>query len=264
MQQHFELYILGDNLTRENWSDFYKACVQYSGILGKFELTFRCTDNVVRFFITSDKDLSPLSNSIEGIILRPVEATELKLPHAHAKEKMVQFVTGGNLLDLKEKYNVKKAKDLEYAVFRVRSLGPSKAIASVSLYFKNKARQYSKADKTLYLFPAHLFAIDFSNNTHYLKKSVPKYLDLEKSLNILVSESQDALFEVNTFPYFSQNYYLNLTSYEFDKHSFIVGASGSGKSKLISLLVDRLSRTSLKMNYRVVVINPPHSLPPHF
>lgn len=262
MHQHFEIYILSENLTPENWNAFYKACVQYGGSLGKFELTFRCTDNLVRFFITSDKDLSALSNSIEGIILRPVDGSELTLPQASAKEKMVQFVTGGNILDLKEKYEVKKGKELEYAVFRVRSLGTNKAIVGVSLYFKDKAGQYSRADKSIYSFPVHLFAIDFSDNTHYLKKSIPKYLDLEKSLNILVSDSRDALFEVNTFPYFSQNYYLNLTSYEFDKHSFIVGASGSGKSKLISLLIDRLSRTALKMNYRVIVVDPHSSIAP--
>ena len=260
MQQHFEIYILGDSLTRENWTDFYQACAQYGGLLSKFVITFRCTDNVVRLFVSSNKDLSGLSNSVEGVILRPVESSELKTPESSTKEKLVQFVTGGNLLDLKEKYAIKKAKELEYAVFKTRSLGTNKAVVNTSLYFKNKAGQYSRGDKTMYLFPVHLLAIDFSTNTHYLKKSVPKYLSLEKSMSMLVSDSQDALFEVDTFPYFSNNYYLNLTNYEFDKHSFIVGASGSGKSKLISLMVDRLSRTALKMNYRVIVIDPHHSI----
>jgi len=73
---------------------------------------------------------------------------------------------------------------------------------------------------------------------------------------MLLSSNVDALFEVDSFPYFTHNRYLNLTSYDFDKHSFIIGASGSGKSKFISLLVDRLSKTALRMNYRVIVIDP--------
>jgi len=258
--QYFELYILKDQLTKDSWLNFYQAVSMYSGLLSKFELTFSCTDNIVRFFIGSNKDLGALSNNIEGIVLRPVEKSELKLPATNIKERMVQFVAGGNLLDLKEKYAVKQGKDLEYARFKVRTIGPQKAIVDSRLFFKNKAGHYSRSDRKIFAFPAHLFAIDFSSNTHYLKKSAPKYLNLEKSVNILTSDSHDALFEVDTFPYFSQNYYLKLTGYEFDKHSFIVGASGSGKSKLISLLVDRLSRTAMKMNYRVIVIDPHASI----
>jgi len=194
------------------------------------------------------------------MLLRPVAEKDLEIPEPKTKERLVQFVTGGNILDLREKYSAKKAKDLEYVVFRVRSLGSNRALTRTDLYFKSKTGQWSKASKLLHLFPAHLLAVDFASNSRYLKKSIPRYLNIEKSLHMLVSDNHDALFEVDTFPYFSQNYYLNLNNYEFDKHSFIVGASGSGKSKLISLIVDRLSRTALKMNYRVIVIDPHASI----
>jgi hypothetical protein len=124
--------------------------------------------------------------------------------------------------------------------------------------------QWSKASKLFTFFPSQLLAIDFAKNTHYLKKSVPKYLNIEKSLHMLVSDNVDALFEVDTFPYFSHNYYLNITNYEFDKHSFIIGATGTGKSKLISLYVDRLYRTALRMNYRVIILDPHASLADDF
>jgi len=256
MKQYFELYILTDELLPENWTKLYRALLSYLGPLSKFELTFRCSDNVVRFFIASDKDLSSLSNNIEGMLLRPVDEKELKPPQANTKERFMQFVAGGNLLALKEKTAVKKSKDLEYAVFKVRVINADKAVVRSSLYLKNAAGNWSKANKVIMFFPAKLLAIDFATNTRYLKKTVPRYLDIEKSLHMLVSSNVDALFEIDTFPYFSHNYYLNLTSYEFDKHSFIIGASGSGKSKFIGLFVDRLYRTALKMNYRVVVIDP--------
>jgi hypothetical protein len=260
MKQNFELYILGDELQAESWTKLYKALVSYLGLFGKFAITFRCTDNVVRFFISSDKDLGSLSNNLDGIVLRPVAQDELEPPTASVKEWLVQYVPGGNLLDLKEKTAVKKGKDLQYAVFNVRIINAEKSVVRTSIYFKNAGGSWSRAKKTATFFPTHLLAVSFLNNTHYLKKTAPKYLNIEKSLHMLVGENIDALFEVDTFPYFPKNYYLNLTSYEFDKHSFIIGASGSGKSKFISLFVDRLSKTALRMNYRVVVIDPHASL----
>lgn len=263
MRYHFEIYVLTDQLLAQHWTKLYKVLLAYLGPFGKFEVSFSCKDNVVRFFIACNRDLSPLSNNLEGILLRPVAPEDIAVPKPTTKAPRVQFVSGGNVLDLKEKYAVKKGQDLQYARFKVRMLGPERALTSIDLYFKFGAG-WAKTHKVLALLPAQLLAINFAGNTHYLKKSVPKYLNIEKSLHMLSSENLNALFRVDTFPYFSQDYYLNLTSYDFDRHSFIIGASGSGKSKFISLFVDRLSRTALKMNYRVVVIDPHASIAEDF
>ncbi len=261
----FELYILVDSLEQGQWLQLNKAIVGHLGALGgSYELIFRCTDNVVRFFIRCDHDLSSLSNAISGILLRPCDEKEATLPEAIRKERLVQYVTGGNILDLKEKYHIKKMKSLEWASFSIHALRHDKAIIRSNLYFQSAGKVWTKASKLLTAFPANLLVINFETNTHYLKKTVPKYLNIEKSLHMLTSENSGALFEVDTFPYFSHNYYLNLTSFEFDKHSFIIGASGSGKSKLISLFVDRLATTALAPNYRIIVIDPHASLAEDF
>lgn len=261
----FEVYILGDTLTVAHWTRLHKAITSHLGLFGgKYLVGIRLTDNVVRVFVSCTKDLSCLSNALEGMLLRPCRRDAFELPTAHSADHFVQFVAGGNILDLKEKMQIKKAKSLEYATFSVRAISYDKALVSIDLYFHNLAKSWSKSTKLMTTFPAALLAIDFTANTHYLKKTTPKYLNIEKSLHMLSSDNVGAVFEIDTFPYFSHNYYLNLTSYEFDKHSFIIGASGSGKSKLISLLVDRLSRTALATNYRVVVIDPHASLADDF
>ena len=259
MRYHFELYITTETLTQPMWLRLYNAVREYGGMLGRFELVFRCSGNTVRLFILSDKDLSALSNNIDGFLIRRVSAGEAELPHATGKLRFVQLAPGGNLLDIKEKYAVSKGLDLEYMTLQVRGVG-SQSFGQMSLYFKHTGGHYSRADKMLTTFPANLLAINFEGNARYLKKTVPLYLDIEKSLHLLSTESTNALFRVETFPYFSQDAYLNLGSYEFDKHSFIIGASGSGKSKLISLFIDRLSGTMLKSQYRVIVIDPHASL----
>jgi hypothetical protein len=261
----FELYILEDKLTAEQWTAFNRAIVSHMGVFGgKYELVMSIKDNVVRFFVRSDQDLSGLSNSISGLLIRIVPESEITLPTAVQKERFLQFVTGGNLLDLKERQQVQKTKSLEYATFKVRALAHDKMIIQSDIYFELPGKTWSIAHKTLTSFPFQLLSIDFTSNTHYLKKTVPKYLNIEKATHMLVSENLGALVEVDTFPYFTKNYYLGLTNYEFDKHSFIIGASGSGKSKFISLFVDRLAATQLATNYRVIVIDPHASLAADF
>jgi hypothetical protein len=256
MQYYFELYTLSDQLSADLWTALYTAIAQYSGTIGKFQIILKLEDNVVRYFVVSDKDLGVLSNNLENIVLRPVPKEECTPPKANARERFINFVTGGNLLDVKEKYSVKRGKNLEWVSLNVRSVAASKAITTAQLYFKSAAGVYSVGKKLFNFFPAQLLAIDFTQNTRYLKKTPPKYLNIEKTLNILDGANTNALFEVDTFPYFSKPYYLNIHNYDFDKHSFIIGASGSGKSKFIELFVDRIQKTSVAMNYRVIVIDP--------
>lgn len=255
-----EIYLLKDALSPNDWQKLYLAVLQYSGVFSKFDLYFVCRENLVRFFISSEKDLSVLSNNIDGMVLKPVEKSEIEIPKHISKERFVQFVTDGNFLDVKEKYLVKRQLDLEFAQVNVRVINIEKAIVKSNLYFKKTGDFYSKSSKTLTFFPIKLFAINFEQNAKYLRKTTPKYLNIEKSLHVLNPMSNNALFEVDTFPYLNKPYYLNIASYEFDKHSFIIGATGSGKSKFISLYVDRLEKSPFNNSCRVIIIDPHASL----
>lgn len=260
-QHWFELYLMQDVFDKAAWQKTMLAFAQYIGFLKTYKLVMRVENSTVRYFLGASKDVGILSSNLEGVVLRPVAPAIVDLPTKVGSERFVQYVGGGNLLDLREKYQVKRGKTLDYAVFSIRAVNVEKAHVSAQLYFKNLAGTYSVATKTLLSLPSHLFAVDFVANTKYLRKKQPKYLDIQKSLHIMRGEDAGAVFEVDTFPYLPHNYYLPLQSYDFDKHSFIIGASGSGKSKLISLLVDRLNTAEgLRQNYRVVVIDPHASL----
>jgi GTPase SAR1 family protein len=51
--------------------------------------------------------------------------------------------------------------------------------------------------------------------------------------------------------------YLSYANYDFAKHSVVVGASGTGKSKLISSMIKNLSKNSQnKLKYKIVIIDP--------
>lgn len=105
-------------------------------------------------------------------------------------------------------------------------------------------------------------SIDFSTHTRFLyRKDVKKYLNIEKSLNLFESDNKNGILKIEAFPYFQDDYFLNLNNYDFDKHSLIIGGSGTGKSKLIGLLINNIYKNSnYKMKYKVVVIDPHSSL----
>jgi hypothetical protein len=263
MKYCFEFYLLKEAVTKEDWLRLYNIFSQHVGVLSEFQVVIKIEENTIRYFILSKKDIGALSNNIEVGVLRPIEKFKIGLPpvSGNVKERLVVIKPGQTLLDLKEKYNVKKAKDLQFAVFSVRRVNAEKSITKGKLYFKNSAGSWFVNKRLMPTFPAGLLEIDFTTNTRYLRKKITKYLDIQKSMHIMQSENVGAIFEVDTFPYLPKNYFLTLPSYDFDKHSFIIGASGSGKSKLITLIVDKLANSAgLKQNYRVIVIDPHASL----
>jgi hypothetical protein len=256
----YELYLLQDRFDKAAWQKTLLAVAQYIGFLKQFRLVMSIENSTVRYFAGTNKDIGILSNNLEGVVLRPIAPELVKLPPKAGAERFVQYVAGGNILDLREKYMVKRAKELQYVVFGIRTLNVEKSHTKVRFYFKTTAGTYCVAKKNLLTLPAHLLDVNFQVNKKYLRKKQPKYLDIQKTMHILQSDNINAVFEVDTFPYLPQNYFLPIESYDFEKHSFIIGASGSGKSKLITLFIDRLSKSGMRQNYKVVVIDPHASL----
>ncbi len=260
MKFHFELYLKSNIAEKEQWQQFFTSLTAHIGYMNQCLITVTIKDSVVRLFVSADKDLGVLSNNIDIGVLKPVKSTECEPPQAKGSERLLSLSNVSNLLELREKINLKRGKELEYVVISSRRINVEKTFTRISFYFKNPSGHYTVSKKTLLTFPAHLLKINFDENSRYLKREFPKYLNIEKALPMLSPTENNALFAVNTFPYFANDYYLNLLDFEFDKHSFIIGASGSGKSKFIELLVDRLSKTAYKNNYRVLVIDPHASL----
>lgn len=257
----FEIYLLRDSYRTAEWHTILMGIGQYVGLLRNFAVAVHIEQGTVRYFVGSQKDLGVLSTNLDGVVLRPVSFEEIAMPSRAGKESFVQYVAGGSLLDLREKYMVKRGKELTWALFTMRIFDTTRAYCRTELAFKDAAKQFTVSRKTGLAIPSHLLAVDFLANTKYMRRKQPQHLDIQKSLHLLRSDDLGAVFEVDTFPYLPTNYYLPLESYDFDKHSFIIGASGSGKSKLIGLFIQKLLASSTStQKYRVVVIDPHASL----
>ena len=257
----FEIYMMEDIYESSQWNNAIMSISQYIGFLKSWKMFVHIENSTVRYFVGANSDLGMLSNNLEGVVLRPIESELVNPPLSTVSGSMVFLVPGGNLLDFREKHLVKRGKELEWASFIIRTIDNQRSFTKANFYFKSHGAVYSKSKKLLFVPPSHLLAVDFVKNTKYMRKKQPKYLDIQKSLHIMRSDNTEALFEVDTFPYLPKNYYLPLDSYDFDKHSFIIGASGSGKSKLIGLFINKIfARSENKQKYRVIVIDPHASL----
>lgn len=257
-----ELLLTKDEYTAEDWRKVAQIIAGHAKGFNSFGLCVLFSENIVKFYIQSKKDISVLGSGLDGISLRPADSAsvdKLHMPKNANRIGLLKIPTGGNLLDLRERYKVQEGKNLDLVRIDVQRIG--KRLASkMSVKMSVGTADYCSI-RQLTLFPAHLLAMNFTENSNYIKSTVPVYVSLEKSLHLMQTENLSALFKIDAFPYASRDYFLHLNSYEFDKHSFIIGSSGSGKSKFIQLYIDRLSRMGMaKQNYRVVVIDPHASL----
>ena len=260
-EQWFELYLMKDRYDQKSWQDSLFAISQYIGFMKSWNLVIHIENNTLHYFVGANSDIGGLSSNLDGMVLRPIDPSIITLPNDVSRERLIQITPGGNILDIREKYQIKRNISLEWISLQIRMINIEKSIVEAQFGFRKTDNKFSVAKKYLFTLPASILAIDFVSNTKYLRNKQPQYLDIQKSLHIMRSDDMGAVFEVDTFPYLAKNYYLPLESYDFDKHSFIVGASGSGKSKLIGLLIHRLlANAQNRQKYRIVVIDPHASL----
>ena len=162
---------------------------------------------------------------------------------------------GSNIIDIINNCEIKNKGMLEYLEISFLKLSEDKILSKIN-YYLNKNRCIKKY-KVIYAIATNILAVDFDGNKRYFYKSPPKYLDINKVLHLLTTDYNNALLEVNTFPYLNGNFYLNQNSFSFDKHSIIIGSSGCGKSKFLSLLINNINKNNrLKQKYKIVVIDP--------
>lgn len=256
-----ELILINDKFTKSDWDStslaIAKATSGLKPISYPYSLIVTFDENIIRFYIQSQSNIQALSNALPGIILRE-QATLPQTTTADGPKKSIKFLklpTGGNLLDVKEKYKIQEAKDLQNVRIDVQKIG-NKLLSKLTMTFAMGNVLY-EAKQQLSLFPSHLLDMDFNQNSSYARASTPTYVSLEKTMHILQTNPADSVLQIDGFPYSTSPYFLKIGSYEFDKHSFIVGSSGTGKSKFIELLISELDKNQLlRTNYRVIVIDP--------
>ena len=247
-----EIYLTKKNVSKDEWLELIKTISNYNGFLRGWKIIITNDKNQISYFVETRCSLPATINNLNSFLLR--NAKTVKVP----KEDYTFFSLpkiGSNIIDIINNCEIKNKGMLEYLEISFLKLSEDKILSKIN-YYLNKNRCIKKY-KVIYAIATNILAVDFDGNKRYFYKSPPKYLDINKVLHLLTTDYNNALLEVNTFPYLNGNFYLNQNSFSFDKHSIIIGSSGCGKSKFLSLLINNINKNNrLKQKYKIVVIDP--------
>ena len=255
-----EVFLTSNEVKPEAWLELLNHISHLNGILRRWNLWIQIENNEVRYFVQTRKELPTVIGSLGDFLIKKVEEGEGEPKSSYRFFYLIKR-REKNILDVYDTHEIKKRNLLKLSKISIFSIKRDYFWFRTYLYLANKKGQLIKK-RALFSIPHELCSIDFSEHNRFVyKKDACKYLNIEKSLHLFKSNKEDAILKVDTFPYLTGDYYLKLNEYDFDKHSVIVGASGTGKSKLICSFVAELGkRQEYREKYKVVMIDPHASM----
>lgn len=247
-----EIYLNQDFVAKEEWKELIKIVSNYNGLFRSFKIIITNDKNNLRYFIETKCSLPPTISNLSSFLLKPSQ--DVLTPTA-TKIFLSLPKTGKNIVDLINYNEIKNKGTLIHLEIKCRKLGENRVKAKVTFYLNQN--DVIKEYRLLLPIPMNILSVDFDSNKRFYYKKTPKYLEINKILHLLSSDMHNAILSIDTFPYLQGNFYLNQNSFSFDKHSLVIGSSGTGKSKFISMLVNNINKNeSLRQKYKVVVIDP--------
>ena len=247
-----EIYLTKKFISKEEWLELINTISNYNGVLRKWKIIITNDRNQIRYFVKTRCSLPATINNLNSFLLKPTR--EIKAPkHNYTLFSLPKV--GSSIIDLINYSEIRDKGTLEYLEISFLKLYEDKIKSKIRLFINKNGviRKYN----IIFAIPTSILSADFEGNKRYFYKSSPKYLEINKILHLLNTDSNNALLSVDTFPYLQGNFYLNQNNFSFDKHSIIMGSSGCGKSKFISLLINNINKNeNLKQKYKIVVIDP--------
>lgn len=256
----FEIYLAKKEISKEEWLTFIKVISNYVGYFKTWKIIVTNDQNQIRYYVKTKCTLPPTINNLDMFILKQVDNVELP---RKSYSLLSLLKIGENIIDIINRSEIKKKGTLTHLKISIKKVDHEKFISKTVFYLRKE--NIIKKYHVLFALPHNLLAVDFQGNKRYFYKKAPKYLDIGKVLHLLKTDSNSALLKIDTFPYLQGDFYLHQHSYNFDKHSMIVGSSGCGKSKFISMMITNIKNSmDLKQKYKIVVIDPHAALEDEF
>lgn len=248
-----EILLTSNRVSAESWQRLIFAVSSYIGILRKWKIIVRIDMNIIKYYIESPGELPTTVGDLSDFLLKKSEL--IPRPRFRWWLPMINH-SNQSIIDVFDRNEVRYDHQLKDIEITIRPLGEQKYFSRTNLFFINHHRHLIKR-KLYFNFVPEFLTEDFSSHGRFFYKKGPKYLDIEKSLHLLKSDQTGSILRVDTFPYLQGEYFLNQSNYNFDKHSIVIGSSGTGKSKLSSSLISNIAlNPEYRLKYKVVVIDP--------
>ena len=252
----FEIYLTENNVKKEEWLRLILKVSKINGRLKTWNLWINIENNIVRYFIEINRTLPPILGELGEFLLKKEE----KVLREKSKIGMPYFLTKSynTLIDLYDKFDTRKSQKIKNIKITFFMYKYDNYLSSTHCYCRTETGEIINRKLFLNDEIFNFLSIDFGTHVRFFyQKNEEKYLDTKKVMNILTSDNEDAILKANVFPYLQEDLYLSYKNYDFAKHSVVIGASGTGKSKFISSLIKKVSESSQnKLKYKVIVIDP--------
>lgn len=253
MTYTYEIFFKHGQLDSTAWREFLNAVSFYFKHPAHWQIYIESQNQTLHYYLTASETL-PVSLGLIDFLLKPAECPNFDLAQAKSRgfyfnKCADNFATVAHNLR-RHQYLLQFAK-LDFYSWK------SALVGNIKLYFHRANQTFSEQ---LYLFaPTNFLSLDFTKYKSFTFKKFPKYLKLDKVHQLLQKSDQQAILSVDTFPYSDQVLYLRHQDYAFAKHSLVLGSSGSGKSKFLASLIDKIYHTAPEQ-YKIVVIDPHNAL----
>lgn len=245
----YEIVLSKKHIDEREWHSFFLMIQKYLGFYRAFKVVIKFEWNLIKYYLVT-KTAIPLSLCQGNIYLKKVEKEE-KVKGFYKGFYINEFCD--NVVSL---FNKLRKKDKDLKMLEVKFLNYNEKngfFIRGYVYYENKRVMLKK--RLLFLNPSCLCSVNFDNCKSFSYKKMPNYFDIQKVIGLLDKRDDNALFKVDAFPFLEDDCYIKHNSFSFDKHSLIIGGSGAGKSKFISLLINNISLLN-KSDYKIVVIDP--------
>ena len=252
MYKTSEIYLTKNYVLKKEWEDLINVISNYNGLLKNWKIIIENNSNQLRYFIKSDCSLPATINGLNAFLMKNIENNKLYYSYL----SLPLFTnTENNIIDIINYLEIKNKGTLNFIEITFKKLSKNNIKKKIVIYLTKNGN--TKKYRLLLSNPTNILSVDFDNNKRYFFKSAPKYLDINKILHLLSTDINSSIFKIDTFPYLQGDFYLNQNNFSFYKHSVVLGASGTGKSKFLSLLINNIYKNSdLKQRYKIVIIDP--------
>ncbi len=245
-----EIFLTKNFVPKEEWLNLFNIVSKYNGYSKKWTLKIIINQKNIQFFIKTKCKLPVIVSDLEAFLFKEEKDESI---NDYYITTPVFFDIGCNLFDLCNYTKIKKLGTLKYITIKVRRIGEDRFLTKTHLYTEKEGKLIKT--RLILGLPFNILNLDFDKNKSYVKRNVPKYLNISKITHLLQSDKQGSIFEIDTFPYLDGNFYLSNNNYDFNKHSLVLGSSGSGKSKFLSLFINNIYKKSAN-DFKIIMIDP--------
>lgn len=246
-----EIFLNKKYVSTGEWQELIMAISKYNGIFGRWKILVIKNESEFRYYIDSKRWLPIMISDLSSFVLCPCD----KIVNLGYSVSAFCLPKQGNIIDLVNECRNKRRGIFERLEISFRNVYADKMVVRANFYVRTNdiVNRYRMSSA----IPADLLSVNFESNKAFSYKKPPVSLRIGKAASLLKTESNYSLLKINSFLRANRGYYLNQKDFNFDRHSVIIGSSGCGKSKFISLFIDNIYEDpKLREKYKVVVIDP--------